>query len=223
VAFVWRENGTGLWIANNGSGWQLVWASDPAFYDSSTANSYLYFYEGTAASVMRSDFARMADLEAPFVTSFGAATNYTASPASGATSTHEADFVGYFNYTSTAAETPVWNFRKSDANNYYQLAWDQVAGTIKLFRVVAGTPTELQAGKTQTWTAGTVYRICIQARAGNLHILVNQTQKFAVTGETHNLTATGTDISGFATGASWELWPATLSGAAEAQLNRFFV
>lgn len=70
-----------------------------------------------------------------------------------------ADMVTEFTWTPGANETLNYYFRYTDANNTLKLVCDQAAGTIKLYRVLKGVATEIAAGKTQTWTVASAYKI----------------------------------------------------------------
>lgn len=119
------------------------------------------------------------------------------------------DFLTYFVWTPATSETMTFSFRFTDSDNTYELVCDQVAGTIRLYRIVATVPTELDAGKTQTWAVNTDYRIGIIAAGGRIQTVVAGVIKHTVTGETFNLTETGVVVEGFASGANLEIWRRT--------------
>jgi hypothetical protein len=150
-------------------------------------------------------------------TAYGKATAFDPVPTAGDATIGSADGHQYFTWTPQAAETLSLYFRRTDDNNCYRLDCNQAAGTIRLYRRVAGVDTELDAGKTQTWTAGQQYRIGIMFAGGSIRTFVEQwavatASKHAVSGETAFLTNTGAKVTGFTRGANWEHWPRTFSG-----------
>jgi len=110
----------------------------------------------------------------------------------------------------------------SDDDRYYLAcaASDAAApNTIKMFRVEGGVSTEIDAGKTQTFTIGNQYRLGVIFAAGTFRSFVETaagvTLKHSTTGQTFNLTELTCKVTGFTSGANWELWPRTLSGTDE--------
>lgn len=148
---------------------------------------------------------------------FGGCTYYDATPTANDEADGTADALMYLTWTVGADETMSMYFRWNGTTGY-RLDCNDTDNTIKLFRVDGGD-TELNAGKTQTWTPGTQYRVGITCAGGNIWTFVEVpagvTAKHVVTGESLNLTETGAKVAGFAAAANWEIWPRTLSGTDE--------
>jgi lysophospholipase L1-like esterase len=138
-------------------------------------------------------------------------TAFTASPATGATLTSDADALIDFTWTAATGETLELMTRRVDDNNCWIVRCAQGGGTIKLIEKVAGA--EMERGTaTQTWTNGTAYRIVVIQDGATITGIVatngsnNDTQKWSYTSALTNATATGVKISGFATGANLTAW-----------------
>jgi hypothetical protein len=217
INVVMRPDGGALSLIKGGAftEWTLIWVGTFAM-----ANAYASFTTPTGAggSYGLDDF-RVIVLPAPWNTNYGVATYVDLTPTADDVATSEADAIQYFNWQAMTGETLIIRFRRTDDDNCYRLECDQAGATIKLFRREAGVDTELDAGKTQTWTNGTSYRIAIQHQAEIIKIWVGAGTKQNVTAQTFNQTATGAKVSGFASSSSWSIWPWTLSGDALAVLN----
>lgn len=157
------------------------------------------------------DTFQVVDLCEPWTDDFGVAIEYVPLPAANTTFTHTQDGLIYLTWTATATTANIL-FRRTDDNNCYRLECAQAAGTIKLYRVESGVDTELNAGKTQTWTVGTDYRIGIVFHGGEIRTYVDSVDKHVVTGETFNLTATGGKTPNTGGLAYLESWPYTFDG-----------
>jgi len=171
------------------------------------------------SAVASFDTLTVYDLGGAFLTDFGTATAYDATPVANDTATGTADALMEFTWTPVAAETLKLFFRRISDDETYRLDCDQVGGTIKLYSRTGAVDTELDAGKTQTWTAGTQYRIVIRYAAGVIRTFVETnttvTLKHSVTGQTLNLSTTGCKCSGFASGANWAIFPYTWAGSGD--------
>lgn len=138
-------------------------------------------------------------------------TDYKANPTSGDTLTTPADQFLEFTWTPVALETLTLLFRRADDDNCLKLVCDQVGGTIKLYERVAASDAEIAAGKTQTWTAGTAYRIVMITDGTTIKTFVGNVAKHATTSSVQ-LTATTAKVSGFtdAKGIDFAAWPRSL-------------
>jgi hypothetical protein len=157
------------------------------------------------------------DLPAPFNTDYDYCSAFNALPVSGDIATGTADALQFFTWTPAANETLSIYFRRTDDNNCYRLDCSQVAGTIKLYRRASGVDTELDSGKTQTWSVDYTYRIGVIYSSGQICVFVGTgnagtAAKHVVSGETFNLTTTGIKIAGFSAGANWEVYPRYFAG-----------
>lgn len=208
-----RNNGGGVVYIRN----ELVlWVGEPV---ASTLYAHLSWPTSSSAAVF--SYIRLAQLGVPWSSDRGVATFYDATPTANDLATGLPDALHYFTWTVTAAETLSIYFRRTDDDNTYRLDCDQAGGTIKLYRRESASDTELDAGKTQTWTASSSYRIGIVYDGGVIKTYVDGTLKHSVSGETYNLTVTGNKVTGFAAATGWELWPRDLSGAALSMLNNY--
>ena len=212
-----RTKGGLLYIKGGAfSEWSLLFVK----YTETDATLYAKFLDYDSAGTL--DNWIEATLSDPFDTDFGPAYVYDATPSANDTADGKANGITELTWTPGAGETLSIYFRRTDDDNTYRLDCAQAAGTIKLYRRVTASDTELNAGKTQTWTIGTPYRIVIQHAAGTIRTYVEttaSTAKHTVTGETFNLTETGVKVAGFATGADLAVWPYTAEGAAKTVLD----
>jgi hypothetical protein len=165
-----------------------------------SANSFAATGTHTADSMLATQ------LDAPFTTVLGLALASNASPSTGASLTGAADGTVEITWTPAAAETAIFEFRRTDDDNLFKLVCDQAANTLKLYTRVAGVDTELDSGKTQTWTAGTPRRIVLHFHDNTIRTVVANTLKHNTTNST-NLTGTGVKVSGFATATNLICWP----------------
>lgn len=210
-----REYGS-IIVRSAGANWQVEWVQKA---DNDSSNMYvdLNFYR----RVVEIDTVSAWQLPAPWDTDPGPVSYFDATPTTGDTDTATADGLMYFEWTPVAAETLSLYFRRTDDDNTYRLDCNQAAGTIKLYRRDTAVDTELDAGKTQTWTATNPYRIGIIFDGGDIKTFVQNLAttgvigaKHSVTGESFNLSETGIKSSGYTTGANWECFPRLLSGEA---------
>lgn len=184
--------------------YRLLWRNNAA---SAGIRAKQYFFP-TLAVNMRFDSWGVRDLGGNWGKDFGIATDYTAWPASDDTLTTQADMLLEFTWVPVAAETLTILFRRTDDDNTLKLVCDQAGGTIKLYDRQAGSDTEFDPGKTQTFTAGTTYRIVIIASGSNVRTFVNVTAKNNAT-ITYNQTVTGAKVRGFtsAKGSNFAAFP----------------
>ena len=183
----------------------LVWVDD------TVANaSPLVTLRSSSASVAASshtaDSLIATQLTGNWATLYGMATATNTTPTDGSTLTGGADGLIEFKWTPASSEVMTIEFRKTDDSNLFKLVCDQAGGTIKLYRRQAGVDTELNTGKTQTWTVGTARRICIMYHDNIIRTVVANTPKHNTT-DSFNTTATGVKVSGFATGSNLICWP----------------
>jgi hypothetical protein len=222
------------------------WSTAATYYDASVsgANNFLImrasgtFYvvgstlaaiNGTGAgntvasilsgATLTADYFRLAQLPAPWNSSFGIATGYTASPSSGATLTHTADGYAVCKWVATTGATMELRVRQTDPDNCQIIRCDQGGSTIKIIERVAGVETE-KASAAQTWTNGTIYRINAMFNGNTVRNYVDDAQKNNYTSATFNNTATISVVTATAgTLTDYATFPRTLTGAALAFLQ----
>lgn len=197
--------------------WTLLWVG---MIDSTQT---LFPMSGNFNADSKHDTFRLFQKTGAFMHDYGAAFFFDATPVANDTTTGKADGLDYITWTPAAGETLSMLFRRTDDDNTYRLDCAQAGGTIKLYRRDTAVDTELDAGKTQTWTAGNQYRIGIMHAGGEIRtfvetIAVGAVAKHVVTGEVYNLAVTGARVSGFVAAANWEIWPRTFSGTDEVSL-----
>lgn len=197
--------GTKKFVGRVGGAWKLLWIDYAA--PNSAYHATFQHYSNTKNIL---DDIGVQDLAAPWNTDYGIVSARSAAPADGEVLAAPANAFIHFKWTPAAAETLELMFRRTDDDNCWILRCDQAAGTIKLYRKEAGTETEVEAGKTQTWTAGTAYRIFVRADDASLKTYVNRTLKHNYASATFNQTASGAKVSGFATGAEFDCFPEDL-------------
>lgn len=200
--FVLTDNG-GHVIANENGTKKLLWTSR-----NGTSNAYAQIWAYPFSNItLKSDEWEVYDLAAPYNSDYGIATARVASPGVDETITGAADAMIEITWTPGAGEIETLEFRRIDASNLFKLVCDQAAATIKLYRRQAGVDTELNSGKTQTWTSGTPYRIVVRADGSNISTWVDLIGKHNVT-DTFNQTATGIVTS--LGGSNLVAWPLTI-------------
>jgi hypothetical protein len=209
VAVVMRPTAGALYIVDG----NLEWAS--AF--NSTPTPGVYFELSQTGTSLELDDLRVVTLSGDWAMDWAIATNRTASPSSGATSTMTADGLVEFTWTAATGETIDLVVRSTDTNNRWILRCDQAAGNIKLFEKNGGTETQRGSTVTQTFTNGSTYRLTVKCVGTSIKSWA-QTSTGATTtigpayaSATFNQTSTGVAVSGFATGANLVCWPRTIS------------
>lgn len=170
-----------------------------------TASGSGRFTNGSAVGTLTNYI--LARLGYPWLSNYGPATGYIASPTSGATIATQAEMLIEFTWTPGAGEIIDIQFRRTDDNNCWIIRCDQANGTIKLFERQGGVETERNSGKTQTWTVGIPRRILIKAYATTIESYVADVAKHSYTDALFNQTATGAKVSGFATGLNFAATP----------------
>lgn len=212
VAIVLRGSGA-LFLIRGGiyTDWTLLWVAQlrpasPVWVQASNYNADAKYNE---LAVLQKTGALADD--------YGKALALNVIPEVGDSAVGEADCLIYETWTPSAGETCSIEFRRASATDLYRLDCDQAAGTIKLYRRVAGADTELDAGKTQTWTVDSQYRIGITCDGGAIRTFTEATTpaltaKHSVSGETHNLTETGVRVAAGTNIANLEVWPRTFDG-----------
>jgi hypothetical protein len=186
--FIMRENG-GFFIVKNST--KLVWITKGRLSESQYVG--ISNQSGGAATINNSIdnfISRM--LSGGWLTEYGIATSRIISPVSGDTTIQTADAINELTWTPKTGEVATILFRRIDDDNTLKLVCDQ-AGTIKLYKRDTGSDTELDAGKTQTWTAGTAYRITINVEATVIKTRVDGVLKHNTT-NSYNQTATGVKV-----------------------------
>lgn len=209
----------GGFSANVPATWAIVLRSAGAFFikdstlqwvDNAAATATLYPGIGNFDCVGSVDNFRVLDYGAPWNTDYGIATNRTASPSTGATSTMTADGLVEFTWTCATGETLDLVVRSTDSNNRWIVRCDQAGSTIKLFEKNGGTETQ-RSTAAQTFTNATAYRIMVICVGNVITTFVANAQKTTYASASFNNTATGVEVNGFATGANLVCWPRVLT------------
>lgn len=183
----------------------------------------LYPHSAVYDNNYTSDYLRVAQLGAPFVADRGLATYYDATPTANDTATSEANALHFFEWTPASAEVFEIKYRRIDDDNCMIMRCSQSGSTIKVIQRKAGVEIEEATGA-RTWTIGTKFRIGLRYDWRHHFVWVNGSwvwQLAVGNYNTYNLYETGCKVSGFATGEDWEIFPAQLSGAALAELQRY--
>lgn len=149
------------------------------------------------------------------------------SPTSGETQTAAAEAFHITDWTPAAGGTFEYQIRRQDDNNYWSCQANQTAGTVKIFEVVAGVPTE-RATFSGSITAGTAYKVITRYEGTTINFIVvpntlsaGQISCFYTTA-TNFQTATGSKIvyTNSTTVANWEALKLELPSDAIAELDR---
>ena len=104
-------------------------------------------------------------------------------------------------------------FRRVDDDNCWKLVCTQADSTIKLYKREGGTDTEVDSGKTNTWTNNTAYRIYISPHASSIKTYVGTIIKHNYAADAFQSTAVSAVVSGFTTAANliiWNRYPANI-------------
>lgn len=134
-----------------------------------------------AAQAITTDSWEVLDLGGRYGQTYGLATEWVNAPTSGEAALGDADGWTEVIWTPQAGSTLDLKFRYTDDDNCLILRCDQAGGTIKLFDRTAGVETEYAAGKTQTFTAGTAYRVWAKHVGTAVLSWVNLTAKHVAT------------------------------------------
>lgn len=209
LVFVERPAGGGLLFLRNGTtgAYKLLMV-----FSRLSVSGFLRLAAGNGALTadVETDDWEITDLSGNYATDFGLATNHIASPTDGQTTTQTADAHVEVTWTPGSAETLTLLFRRLDDDNCLKLVCDQAGGTIKLFSRTAGVDTELDAGKTQTWTVGTAYRVYAWMEGTQIYTFTSTA--VATLTVKHNTTSsvqqssTGVMVSGSAAIANLATW-----------------
>lgn len=155
-----------------------------------------------------------------FNSNYGIAETHTVTPANPTVFSHKADSIIELTWTPASGETLSLSFRGVDTDNTWRLDCAQAAGTIKLYKRESGSDAEQDAGKTQTFTVGTPYRIIVRCDSVLIRTYVNGTCKHVVSDAYGQLAVVG-KVEGFATGAHLAIWPLGSEGQ-YLELERIF-
>jgi hypothetical protein len=199
---------TGSWLISDD---KLLWVDDASSGANLYAGAYIRDFTGAYRGLA------IKQLGDSFTTQYGFATSHTASAAANATLTHDANGHVKLTWTPGAAETLQVDFRKTNDSNLWKIVCDQAAGTIKLYKREAASDTEVDTGKTQTWSVGTPYRITIWMDGATIRTFVNNVAKHAYTTATFNQSATGAKTS--LAVADFDAWAMTLSAELVTELT----
>jgi hypothetical protein len=121
----------------------------------------VYYYETVAKNLANDNFKICTASPSALNDEYGIATGYNLTPVNGTALTSTADGTYQITWTPKANEVLTILFRRTDDDNCMKLVCDQAGGTIKLYERSAGSDSEINPGKTQTWTVGTAYAISI--------------------------------------------------------------
>jgi hypothetical protein len=162
-------------------------------------------------SAMSLDAMKVLQLGGKWKNDFSVATSFTPLPVVDTVYSHEADCNLYVTWTPDGVDDFVFNFRGDGVtfDDTYQIVADSGAGTVKLYVISSGVPTELDAGQTHSFTVGTDYRFGIQADGGSIRTTIDNTLIHKVSGETTHAFNTDAKLEGVvASGlANLEVWP----------------
>lgn len=211
LAVVLRGSGSMAFIRGGAySGWTLIWVGTRDV----TMNLYAQFANFNSAATLDNWIIKRMD--SSWWTQWGKCTAVYPVVRTGDSATADANGFQFVTWTPVAAETLEIQFRRLDANNCWILRCAQTGGTIKLYEKVAGVETERDTGKTQTFTAGTPYRIGILHDGATIRTSVETAStnaaKHVYASATAHQTETGAYISGGDSLANWEFWPRVYAG-----------
>lgn len=145
---------------------QLLWlVSGKTQLDDTTTplRAIVGYGNATSGIVLTTEFSGL-DYGGVWGERFGLATDYNLFPAAlPVTINSTSNGIYEVIWPCITAETLTILFRRTDDSNCWKIVCDQAAGTIKLYSRVAGVDTEIDSGKTQTWSNGSTFRITIRA------------------------------------------------------------
>ncbi|MBI5964931.1 MAG: hypothetical protein HY863_15740 [Chloroflexi bacterium] len=192
----------------------LIWVSTSG----NQATMYATHAVGSSALTVSCDKFRVFQLDAPWKTDFGIATNWVVSAAINETITAEVNGIAEISWTAVTGQTLNFMVRRTDNNNCWIIRCNQTTGTIKIIEMNAGVETE-RASAAQTFTNGSVYRIGCILNGNLLQAFVTNVISTSYASASFNNTATGvrTDRAG----ANFATWPRALSGAALDEIARW--
>lgn len=204
--------GVGAWYLIRGGSftdWTLLYMTAE-----SSANFYPALSGGTQA--VEVDNFTVRDIGSPWNDDYGVVTDRVSSPVANDEVTHEADGAVEFTWTPASSEVLELDVRRSDADNRWIVRCDQAGGTIRLIERNAGTETQ-RASNSQTWTAGTGYRIVVLMFGNTIRNYVANTARNAYQSASFNNTATIARTSH--AGSELIAWPRALDAGALAALE----
>lgn len=226
VALVMRN--AGQWILMKGgtlTSWTLLWVDAIAI----NSSNFPFITIRSASNVGdKFGYMRVYDLQSPFNSDFGFASQNVTSPVSGTTYAATAD--GIFDLTvSTGASLSgkaELRYRVQDANNYWTIYLDS-AGALKIDSVNAGTPSN-RLNVAGVAVANQTYTIRVLT-TGNTHTCwtlngsswTRRTSSFSVTTTMDSSVNVQPVVSGNYTTSKLEAWPRTDSRF-ELALNPIF-
>lgn len=194
---------TGMWLIHNNN---LEWVGNVG-----TAGGYPCLVNARASLLM--DEMGVLDLSGAWASQWGPATAHSATPTTGDVLACNANGTTEITWTPAEAETLDLMVRRTDDDNCWIVRCDQAAGTIKLYENNTGSETERTGGTTtQTWTAGTAYRVVVKCVAASIRVftataVANGATKNVYTSATFNQTVGGSKASGFTAAVDFATWP----------------
>jgi len=198
---------------------KLVWVSNTSAVD---VKPSIADRAGNVGALV--DRVSCAVLPGAFASDYGLATFRVAIPTDGEIKAGVADGLTEFTWTPAAGETLNLMVRRTDDDNCWIVRCVQADSKIYLYQKEGGVETEYGAtgGIAQTWTAGTPYRIIVQAFIGTINVHVNDTVKIMYTLAAFNQTATGVKVAGFSEGENLIAWARQLSATNIGYINQLF-
>lgn len=194
--------GTGWFhVVRDGLQWKLVYVG---VNGTGTGNMYPVVGGNHVQGTWEVDGMHVAQLTGAWATDHDIATQYIAVSTDNHVSIATADFFMEHTITAQTGVTQELSFRMADVDNRLIVRMSQPGSTIKIIERKAAVETEL-ASAAQTWTNGASYRICIQAEAAWIVVLVNDVYATRVVSEPWNQTATGVKASN--AGTNLITWP----------------
>jgi hypothetical protein len=186
----------------------------------SSVTGYLGFANYTQQ--FRLDFARVAQLPAPYDTPTSLALYSTSSPTNGITVEGSED--GYISFVWTPASGEVLNirFRWEDDNNCMIMRCTQASNIIQLFRRWAGVETQISSNLSATFNVGTAYPLYLRYFKDRFYGGVDSTgvgSGFSVCG--FQLHTKGVKVDGFTSASRLQVYPFYITGAARTILTSF--
>lgn len=205
---------------------QLLWlVSGKTQLDDTTTplRAIVGYGNATSGIVLTTEFSGI-DYGGAWGERFGLATDYSIFPAAlPVTINSTSDGIHEVIWPVVTSEVLTILFRRTDDNNCWKLVCDQAGGTIKLYSRVASVDTEIDSGKTQTWSNGGVYRITIRADGTRIISAVEGIVKHNTTsGTTIGTTFKVSGVASLNCVASWPLTGFPEPSQANLSKNLFF-
>lgn len=184
------------------------------------ATVYLGFANYTHQS--RIDFARIAQLPAPFDTEAGLAIYSTTAPTNGITIEGSEDGYISFVWTPSAGEVLNIRFRYKDDNNCMIMRCTQASNIIQLFRRWNSVETQIGGNLSATFNVGTAYPLYIRYFKDRFYGGIDSTgagNGFNICG--FQLHTKGVKVDGFTTASRLQVYPFYITGTARTILTSF--